>query len=115
MLGFDLILLFEYIMISVFDGLNSIPHFNTQLLSVLKLLFKVCSKSIWFLKFLRSDTSSAKSEIFDCMSFSISFKKLGITKKLILIPAEATQMNSSNQTPDQTEQLSESSSCLIAL
>ena len=76
MLGFDLILLFENIMISVFDGLNSIPHFSAQLLSVLRSLYQVCSKSIWFLKFIRSDTSWAKSEIFDCMSFSISFKKI---------------------------------------
>ena len=36
----------------------------------------------------------------------MSFKKLGITKELILNPAEASQMNSCNQTPGQTEQLS---------
>ena len=75
-LGFDLILLFENNMISVFNGLNSIPHFSAQLFSKLRSLFKVCSKSLQFLNVWRRATSSAKSEILDCMPLSMSFKKI---------------------------------------
>ena len=76
MIGFDLFCLFENIIISVFNGLNSMFHFKAQFFNVSRSVLIVCSESWQFLNVPRRDTSSAKSDMFERMLISISFRKI---------------------------------------
>ena len=74
MLGFDMVFLFEKIIISDLFGLNSIFQVLAQVSRVSRSSLSRFSSSAWFSKVFKSVTSSAKSDMSLFMLSSISYK-----------------------------------------